>query len=227
MADRRGYTVGTACEFDRDRHRRVFGPQPCGHMFSEFRGRHEFRGFRSGCLGGGAGLGVGRCVDGTSTVPGDLAADRGTVSAKPGSDLGVGFAAFDPGADLFAFTRGQRVCWHADGLHRSGACVNSGQSCPHHDLTGGDSTSTSGCCSHHLNSPHFAQDRFNSLVCDEALARPPPADTIGPTCTSVSIRSCDEALAGHPERDDRERHHSFNSLACGEALASPPRTSTT
>ena len=45
-----------------------------------------------------------------TTVPGDLAADRGLVSVKAGSDLGVGFAAFDPGADLFDFR------YHRNGL---------------------------------------------------------------------------------------------------------------
>ena len=162
VAERGDQAVGSAGQLDRDRHRAVFRLEAFCHMRGEYRIRVEPGGLRAGPRRVGSGLRGGCGVAGSAAVAVDLGVDRGAVPAETAGDHRVGLTAFDPRADLFAFRRGQGLGWHAGRLHRSGLCVNSGQSRPHHDLTGGGSTPTPGCSRHPLNSPSLFQRRTTS-----------------------------------------------------------------
>lgn len=78
------------------------------------------------------------------------------VQAQPVSDHSNGLVTLDPGADLLAFGSGQQLCWIAWWSMPAGASMNSPQSPPRHDLTGGGSPSISGCWRHYSNSATVA-----------------------------------------------------------------------
>lgn len=162
VADDATHAVGAPGEFDRDRHRRVLRLEPGRHVRGEHWVGLELGQLRPTPLRVRATL----RGDGRVTVPAavavDLCVDRAAVPAKPVTDLSVGLAALDTGADLLAFGRGQGSSWHAGYLHRSGLCVDSGQHARHHALTGGTSSSTSRCCRHPLNSPSLGSSPSGS-----------------------------------------------------------------
>jgi len=131
--------VHTRRKLTRDRHRRVLRLQTPRHMRRELVVGHELRCLRPATLLLGTCLRCRRRVHAAPAVAVDLRVDRAPVPTKPGTDLAVGLVSLDPSANLFAFEQGQRLSWHAGGLHWSGLCVDSRHPARHHALTGGTS----------------------------------------------------------------------------------------
>ncbi len=145
------HAVDAPFEFDRDRHRRVLRLQAGGHMSGEVDIREQLRCLRAAPLLRRPALRRRGRVPVSSAVAIDLGVDRRAVPAEAAGDHLVALPALDPGPDLLAFARGQRIGWHAVGLHRSGVGVDSGHHARHLAPTGGGSDLR--CSRHPLNSP--------------------------------------------------------------------------